>query len=74
MDPNKRTELAIVQNYDAICKNFSNEEIKPYDEKIDEFGFILSELPLSLIVEFPDSEVVGTSASSLEKTEMTSCL
>ena len=74
VDPEKKYVIIIVQNYDAICKNFSNEKIEPDDEKIDEFGFILSELPLSLIVEVPDSEVVGTSASSLEKTEMTSCL
>ncbi len=68
VDPNKRYDITIAQNYDAICKNFGKKKIGP----IDEFGFILSELPL--IVEVPDSEVVGTSASSLEKTEMTSCL
>ncbi len=73
MDPkNKYEEITIEKNYDAICENLSNKKIEHHNKK--EFGFILSELPLFLIVEVPDSEVVGTSASSLEKTEMTSCL
>jgi|GEM_PF-2340530 len=49
MDPDKRGELRVFSYYDEFCTNDTKDKKKkPDDKKIDEFGFMLAELPLPL--------------------------